>query len=480
MSSFELKRTDSGRTGGYGLLRNQSKKTSWEDTITGPNAPEMGQMQDCLLSTARRLDALLSIEEPPRTGWLASLVEGASFQTFFTLVIAANVLYMIITVNNDMERLSHSKPTAQYPKIDMCFLVLYCAELACKLAVHGVFFFWNEDMSWNIMDFMLVLYSLIDSIAASQSPGGRAKGPTWVRTLRIFRVAKVLRILKFVQAFKQLHVIMTAIVQSALALFWILMIFAIIFMIFSLYFVSSTATYLESVESVEDLDMEGLVREFGSVQRCVLTLFMTLTGGGDWGDIHSLLLPVGMASTVFIFYVCLSQLALINIVTGIFCDNAMKLSEPDVTQKADDQFENDKELAKALLKLFLTVDHEDDGLLNKGEFQEMLESGRLANFLMYLGIDPLWSETHLPMLFDRIVEVKGISPDRAGVTWVDASILVETCMSLRGNARSTELVDLRAAILQIHGTQEALCEHLGITKVRLHSKECQSDDDAYR
>jgi hypothetical protein len=262
---------------------------------------------------------------------------------------------------------------------------------------------------------------------------------------------------------------MSAVLESMLALFWILMVFALIFMLFSLYFVSATSAYLENGSSDEEHDAE-LLHQFGSVQQCVLVLFKTLTGGDDWGRFHKLLVPVGLASTVFIFYVCVSQLALINIVTGIFVDNALRLSEPEVEQKAEDKYRRDKELAQALMQHLLKED--GNSRLSKAEFRDILDSGKLSTFLRYLEIDPVWSRLNLPLIFDKVVEQseeyrQGDIPDDAEV---EIQSFVEMCMSLRGNARSTEMVDLHETMLQVQTTQELMFKQLGPNSMRVQAE----------
>jgi hypothetical protein len=470
-TSIEMRRQETEQFGDK-LLRAESQKSYFVEVLDRLEAPEMG---NCVSSVAKKVDAIWTLEEPPRTGRFAMFVSGSSFQTFFTCIIAANVTYMVISVNQEAAELAAGKPsdtvatpTHSMPTGDICFLSLFCIELCCKLAVHRAYFFWNHDMGWNLMDFSLVCYSMTDVLAkcVSADPG---RGATWIRTLRIFRVAKVLRILRLVQAFKQLQVIMSAVLESMLALFWILMVFALIFMLFSLYFVSATSAYLENGSSDEEHDAE-LLHQFGSVQQCVLVLFKTLTGGDDWGRFHKLLVPVGLASTVFIFYVCVSQLALINIVTGIFVDNALRLSEPEVEQKAEDKYRRDKELAQALMQHLLKED--GNSRLSKAEFRDILVSGKLSTFLRYLEIDPVWSRLNLPLIFDKVVEQseeyrQGDIPDDAEV---EIQSFVEMCMSLRGNARCTEMVDLHETMLQVQTTQELMFKQLGPNSMRVREE----------
>jgi hypothetical protein len=236
---------------------------------------------------------------------------------------------------------------------------------------------------------------------------------------------------------------------------------------------------------MEGESVEQLLHHFGSVQTCGIALFMTLTGGEDWEHYYDALFPLGMARFVFILYVCVSHLTLLNVVTGIFVDNALKLSQPDHHQKAEDQRLHDKEMARALKHIFTTADKDGSHRLSKVEFQEVLETGRLKTMFSYLGIDPMWSRRNLPLLFDRMVEnselyTGGEDPEHMEV---DTHTFVETCMALRGNARSTEVMDLHELIIQIEGTLEIMCEHLGLPTMITHRGHdmlhSDGDDDEY-
>ncbi|CAK0832535.1 unnamed protein product, partial [Prorocentrum cordatum] len=253
-----------------------------EDTLESQASTVLPNMGWCTTRVVRCVSSLWSLQEPPRTWCLARFVRSSQFQTFFALAIGVNAAFMVYSVNRDMT--SVSRPDGNTPPwmsyADVCFLSLYCVELVCKLAVHRLFYFWNEDMAWNWLDFLLIAQSLVDAMSASSARGG---GNTWMRTIRLFRVAKVLRILRFVKVFTQLHLIMSAILGSLLHLFWSMMVFAILFLMFSLYFVSSVAAYLKSTEGRDKHVAEPLLQYFGSVQGSMTTLFMALSGGADWG-----------------------------------------------------------------------------------------------------------------------------------------------------------------------------------------------------
>lgn len=452
-----------------------------DETVESQASSVLPNMGCCMRNAIRIVETLSALKEPPRTGCLADLVKSSVFQTFFALVIGVNAAFMIFCVNNDMNALS--SPNAEGPvwakHADMCFLSLYCIELVCKLGNHRLFYFWNDDMAWNWLDFLLIVQSLVE--ATSMSSGG-GRGNTWMRTIRLFRVAKVLRILRFVKVFTQLHLIMSAILGSLLHLFWSILVFAILFLMFSLYFVSSVATYLKSVEGgVKDV-AQPMVDSFGSVQVSMRSLFMALSGGTDWVEYYDALVPIGAPSNVFLFFIAFSQIALLNIVTGIFVDNALKIAEPDVQELADEHFNQDQEYAKELKDIIANGGTSEKTRLSKDDFEAVLKTGKLGTYFRFLGIDPIWSKKNLPLLFERVKEEQQLMDgEDENAEGIETTTFVDRCMALRGNARSTEIMDLQDVVSKLQLTQELILEQLQQDDSRSRAQSLQEEhlDDVH-
>jgi hypothetical protein len=289
---------------GYALLETERRTTFLE--LARSYYPRMG---DLFKTPIEKLDDLWDAEEPPRSGALAICVASSTFQSVFSAVIMANAWLMTYSVNQDLRSVDNggAEKPAWMSQLEMSFLFLYIIELLCKLGVHRLFYFWNEDMAWNWLDFLLILQNLLECLI------GGGGGNTWMRTLRLFRVAKVLRILRVVKFFTQLHLILAAIIGSVMHLFWSILVFAILFYLFSLYIASNVATCLHDLESVDGNEAKDMLLHYGSVPLCMRTLFMTVSGGSDWDAFYFALEPTSMAQSAFLFFVAFSQVALLNI-----------------------------------------------------------------------------------------------------------------------------------------------------------------------
>ncbi|CAK0879253.1 unnamed protein product [Prorocentrum cordatum] len=298
---------------------------------------------DVLTGLLRLADWLWGIEEPQRTGVLANFVASSAFQAFFVSVIVANAGFMAYAVNVDMQNLRNTE--AESPKwlsiVDVSFLCLYCAELLCKLALHRLFYFWGEDMAWNWLDFVLILQGLVDMLCGA----GGGRGNTWMRTFRLLRVVKVLRILRVFKFFTQLYAIVSAIVRSMMHLFWSVLMFVIVLFMFSLFIMANASNYLQDLDSLDSKEAAAIIMYFGSFPIAMRTLLLTVSGASDWETFYFALEPISVAQIVYVLFIGFTQIAVLNIVTGIFMLNisyALNFSRPEYHQLAEGHYAEER------------------------------------------------------------------------------------------------------------------------------------------
>merc|ERR1712217_479253 len=98
--------------------------------------------------------------------------------------------------------------------------------------------------------------------------------------------------------------------------------------LFGIYFVQAVTDYVSSdYGAMTEDDFDWYVTKFGSVQTAALSLFKTTSGGEDWGDYMERMRDIGMTpALMFLFYILFFLLSVMNIVTSIFVDKAMKLA----------------------------------------------------------------------------------------------------------------------------------------------------------
>jgi len=127
--------------------------------------------------------------EPTRAGYLAELVNSKKFDAITVAVIFAHVVFTIIETNWQMKHRTLATTTLML-NIEITFTCAYVVELALRLAVHRLYFFCNNDMTWNVLDLIIVLASIVDSVASFVKTIANMGNPSFLRFFRILRVAK--------------------------------------------------------------------------------------------------------------------------------------------------------------------------------------------------------------------------------------------------------------------------------------------------
>lgn len=393
------------------------------------------------------------LEEPERTGHFAAFVNGKPFELVCAAVIILNAALSCSAINREVELLD-PEPSAFMSVMEYAFVVFYTLELVLKIGVHRGYYFCNKDMRWNIFDAVLVAFSLFDiaisAIITASDGGGNF---TFMRTLRILKMARVLRGLRVMRFFLELRLMLNSLIGSLSSLFWSIAMLGLIFYIFGLVFVQGVSNYLMFDEGADPNDLDKykvLMRYFGRVERAVLSLYQACTGGDDWYNFFDALAPMAtMYKWLFIFFIAFSQIALLNILTAIFVQRAMKLAEPDRETKAMEVRGTEVEQYEEIRKIVWAADEEGDGSgkLSMTEFCKQIKRGKLGAHLSVLGLD-----IRDPPRFFKLVKA------RLQVTGPEISIdaFIEECMRMRGHASSIDMLTLAQDVRTIQNQCAAM------------------------
>jgi hypothetical protein len=213
-----------------------------------------------------------------------------------------------------------------------------------------------------------------------------------------------------------------------------------IFYIFALVFVQGVTSYLiDHGETLKPESKEKLLQCFGSVSKAMITLYKAVTGGADWegfydnADGDPMLSETSTINAgLFLFFVFFIQIALLNILTGIFVENAMKLAQPDRDALAVERRKQDLSEASELKRLCtsMQVDTDNTGTISVDEFRQSLNS-KLKAYFAIMGLDIKDAE----MFFEMLSSMS----DNQEVAIDD---FVIGCMKLKGTATSLDLQSL--------------------------------------
>lgn len=380
----------------------------------------------------RALHWWVTLEEPLREGWLHDIVRHKAFDIAVSVVIVVNALYTAWQCNYEMDHKGAQMPGQG--SFEAVFLAIYLAELSLKMRVHGPYFFCNQDMCWNLFDFIIVAEALVDTLmTVVDNP--QEGNFTFARSLRVFKVGRILRVFRTMRFLKSLRVIMSSIMGSFVSLMWSFLMIGMILYVFALFFIQQMTVQLYDPRNEANVDTELWSAQrhyFRNVERTVLTLLESTMGGIDWDDVYVLIEPMGLVYiSAYIFYIAFFTFAVMNILTGIFVDNAMKLCRPDDEELIIEQRLQDADDIKELHRIVGAMDLDKTGMISREQFVALAQEEKIMRCFTTLGID-----IKQPELFFRTVA----GPDSSTQMTIEAFVL--RAVHMKGMATSTDLQSL--------------------------------------
>jgi hypothetical protein len=331
-----------------------------------------------------------------------------------------------------------------------------------KLMVHQFFYFTNSEAGFNILDLFLVVLGIFELIIFLAGEVGMwAIDTGFLRTLRIFKVAKALRMFRALRVFAEIRLMMECVAQSLGSLVWAIFLLAFLALLFSIYFVQALATAIEE-DSVNEEDSAMLMDAFGSVRRSVFSLTQATTGGEDWMMIYRLLAPLGwFPRAVFVFYIVFMAIAVMNIVTSVFLDKAMHVAKPGVEAMMLDKHHQDMADAKELTEMVSKMDTMNTGKITFSAFMTYMKEEKFRLYFDVRGLNVKDTAMFFKMLSSasksssKDAESEGDDEDT-----VDLRAFVTGCMRLKGVASCMDLYTLSWEIKQMRNDQERLMQSL--------------------
>lgn len=400
---------------------------------------------NALLSISGFFDMFYTLKEPHRKGCLANFVGSQIFGLLSTIVILTNAVFIFFATDYEMQNIGGSTPMF-FRVTDLVLSSCYVLEVGLKLVVHRGFFFWNSEWAWNGFDFLLVLFSIVENLLASEVlfASQRSSDPVnlgFLRLLRLCKIVKILRIFRTLRVFSELRLMLDCVLGSLLNCMWCIVMLIFVMYIFALLVQQTLVGFLQEEGDERTPEEIGLLYQyFGSVQITLITLFQAITSGVDWHVPYEVLLISGsILPAAFVFYVAFVFISVWNIVTSTFVEKALKLAQPDIDLLVVEQQLRDFEDTQMLAQLFadmLQTDEEGEHKVGLKEFQNLLETYQFRSYLQTRGIDIKNAETFFKML----VELQG-EPT------IDAITFANACVRMKGAATS---IDLQTVMFTTH------------------------------
>jgi voltage-gated sodium channel len=386
-----------------------------------------------------------------RDGLLTYVVVNPSFDLLCAFMIILNSA--LIGYEIDWRTMSDSEP----PHTDIINYVcaaFFFFELVLRMLVETPrgFFLMSENRSWNTFDFALVAMSFVDILLTDIVSGSVSQG---LRTLKMLRIIRVCRVFRF---FAELSQLAMMIVDSIKSLCWALIMLFIVIYVFAILFTHAASDHVRMVSGGPDARQDKIVQHFGSLGTTIYTLFHSMLNGISWYVLTDALMHLHPTMFVlYLFYIAFTMLAVLNIITGVFVDNAVEAARTQREFLVQKEMELKEKWCEEMRNLFLEMDEDCSGAVSLREVAEFFKDERVWSYFQALGIEAHDAER----LFSLLDE------DGSGDISVDE--FLSGCLRLKGSARSIDVYALlhdqrrlASRFCAIEEAQEAVCGALHV------------------
>lgn len=242
----------------------------------------------------------------------------------------------------------------------------------------------------------------------------------------------MLRIVRFLSS---LRALLLSIMTTVRSLIWTLVLILVLSFSIGVAFTSLVTDYCreQTVLALGDPNAvpmcHGTMKLYwSSLPGSMLTLFQGITGGLDWGQTVPALLEISVVLVIALTaYIGFMVFAVLNVVTGIFCNTAIETASADKELAVMTQLANQKQYAESIRGIFKEIDQDGSEEITIDEFQRGMANEKLAAYFASVDID----------VSDAWTLFSLIDGDRSGV--IDLEEFVAGCIQLRGSAKAIHI-----------------------------------------
>jgi len=213
-------------------------------------------------------------------------------------------------------------------------------------------------------------------------------------------------------------------------LMWAVLFLMLTISVFSVVFLQGVTDFILDA-TVQSEKVEDVQEFYSSFTMASFSLFMAITGGNDWWLLVRPLLEISpIYAVLFVIYIFLMVLGVLNIITGIFVESATELSRLDRDLVTQAEQERTASYMKELRKLFLELDTDRNGTISLEEFEDFAARDEVQAYFSVLELDVRKASQVFSLL------------DVDGSNQIEIDEFVVGCMRLKGLAKGVDMESL--------------------------------------
>merc|ERR1719326_2195270 len=219
-----------------------------------------------------------------------------------------------------------------------------------------------------------------------------------------------------------------SIIGSLKNLTWVMVILGVTFYLFGITITSGVTGHLTAPSDYGKDKNQELLLYFGTVDRSILSLFMSMSGGNDWTVYYEDLAHLPLTYRYFfLLFIVFTLFAIVNIVTGVFVEAALQSNLKDRDIIAHEEILTKKRYLESMQDIFEEMDSDEQGTITLDEFESKLQDERVIAYFNALKLD----------VSDARVLFRLLDTDESGEITIEE--FLQGCYKLQGESRSLDM-----------------------------------------
>jgi len=393
-------------------------------------------------------------------------VRGTKFNIGCSVVMLVFAGIVGVEADVKMQTALVNEPEPTWPETTSLFFnIFFAAEVLVRLLGESSSFFIGKDWRWNVFDLLLVMLSIVEML-------GDGIKLSFFRVLRALKVIRVVRVVRVVRWFHELRVMLTSILASLASLCWTLLFLGVFTFLSSTAIMQGVANFLrDEVEAGrESLKLRSEVElYFPNIYTSMYTLIGSICGGEDWLIVARPLWEAGaLYGTIFVGFVLVSILGILNVVTSMFVERASSLKKMDRDFAIAEEMTSMRSDIKDTLELFKVLDPEGNGTVDLVVLEEFLMEDVIVAHFATLGID-VTDQSRIAHLLD---------PHNDGC--IGLREFVAGCIGLRGGSNKMDSMITLEMLRDLRATIDIMQEDISQIKELKESQHLPAESTARR
>lgn len=417
-------------------------RTGYQNAMSNLDSPSLTQRTLTLLNIPISSESMFQSLRKRRLHCdrLASFVNSCHFQFLVCTVILLNSIFIGVASTSSMQCATAKFDVTEggtsvlcsqekwLSVVDYLFTAIFSLELLCRITAHEWLFLIGRDWMWNVLDLFLV--GLAFCGFGLEAFNMDLKMVRLLRLMRMLRTFRLIRLLGCSSFFRNLRLMLLAVIESSVPLLWAFLILSFLIFMFAVIFQEAVASYIVRARS-DDQFVSHMQLFFSSMPMTMLTLFMAISGGVSWWEVCQLLLEVHTGyCCLFVLYISVMFLAVLNVITGTFVNEAVEVAHKDRDLRSQSEAARQKTSLRQLQQLFAEIDKNDTGCIRLVEFEESLLREDVRAMLSNLDLD-----VSDAAMFFKLLDVEGTQR-------LDIEEFVMGCMRIKGMAKVVDVETL--------------------------------------